>query len=176
MDILPACVSRDEYFSSKEHPKHTSCKLKKCTCKLTPYVAIQKILPRVMIHFVYKWESKVYKLNPSLPKHLITNLAYKVKPHHKRNQYLRARLHSSTDVNIMPASVYMLVFCDPHLKKLASGRLEIGTYTTNTVKFLGSCTFYLVHPDTKCLQQVTFYFANTNGSFYYLVPPCLHLA
>ena len=24
--------------------------------------------------------------------HIITNLAYKLKPHHKRNQYLRARL------------------------------------------------------------------------------------
>ena len=37
--------------------------------------------------------------------HLITNLAYKLKPHHKRNQYLRARFDTCTDVNIMPASV-----------------------------------------------------------------------
>ena len=32
------------------------------------------------------------------------------------------------------------------------------------VKLVGSCVFYLVHPDTKCLQKVTFYVANNNGS------------
>ena len=37
--------------------------------------------------------------------HLITNLTYKLKPHHKRNQYLRARLDTCVDINIMPASV-----------------------------------------------------------------------
>ena len=42
--------------------------------------------------------------------HLITNLAYKLKPHHKRNQYLRVRLDTCANENIMPASVYKLVF------------------------------------------------------------------
>ena len=41
--------------------------------------------------------------------HLITNLADKLKPNHKRNQYLRARLDTCVNVNIMPASVYKLV-------------------------------------------------------------------
>ena len=59
----------------------------------------------------------------------------------------------------MPASVYKLVFNDPELKKLAPRNLEIGTYTTDTVKIVGSCLFYLVHPDTKNLQEVTFYVA-----------------
>ena len=49
----------------------------------------------------------------------------------------------------MPASVYKLVFCDTDLKKLAPSNLEIGTYTTDTVKLIGSYTFFLVHPDTK---------------------------
>ena len=79
--------------------------------------------------------------------HLITNLAYRLKPHHTRNQYLRSRLDMCADVNIMPASVYRLVFNDPNLKKLDSSILEIGTYTTDTVK-IGSGVFYLVHPDT----------------------------
>ena len=57
--------------------------------------------------------------------YLITNLAYKLKPHHKRNQYLRAFLDTCADVNIMPASVYKLVFQDPDLKKLAPSKLEI---------------------------------------------------
>ena len=64
-----------------------------------------------------------------------------------------------TDVNIMPASVYKLVFNDPDLKKLAPSTLEIGTYTTDTVKIVGSCLFYLVHQDTKKLPEVTFYVA-----------------
>ena len=47
------------------------------------------------------------------PIHLITNLAYRLKPHHTRNLYLRARLDTCADVSLMPASVYKLVFQDP---------------------------------------------------------------
>ena len=64
----------------------------------------------------------------------------------------------------MPVSVYKLVFQDPDCKKLAPSKLDIGTYTTDTVKLVGSCMFYLVHPDTKCLVEVTFYAASNNGS------------
>ena len=64
----------------------------------------------------------------------------------------------------MTASVYKVVFENPDCKKLAPSKLEIGTYTTNIVKLVRSCVFYLVHPDTKCLQEVTFYVANNNGS------------
>ena len=67
------------------------------------------------------------------PTHLITNLAYRLKSHHTRNLYLRARLDTCVDVNIMPASVYRLVFKDPAMKKLAPSSLQIGTYTTDTV-------------------------------------------
>ena len=96
--------------------------------------------------------------------HLITNLAYRLKPHHKRNQYLRARLDTCANVNIMPASVYKLVFHDPDCKKLTPSKLDFRTYTTDTVKLVGSCVFYLVHPDTKCLQVVTFYAVGNSGS------------
>ena len=43
---------------------------------------------------------------------LITNLAYRMQPHHSRNQYLRAGLDTCVDVNIMPASVYSFLFKD----------------------------------------------------------------
>ena len=99
-----------------------------------------------------------------MPTHLITNLAYRLKPHHTRNQYFRARLNTCVDVNIMPASVYILVFKDPELKKLASRNIEIGTYTTDTVKIVGSCKFYLVHQDTRKLHEVTFFVARNDGS------------
>ena len=88
-----------------------------------------------------------------IPHHLITNPTYRLKPHHKRNQYLSARLDARASVNIMPVHVYKLVFQDPDCKKLAPSKLEIGTYTTDTVKLVGSYMFYLMHPDTKCLKK-----------------------
>ena len=98
------------------------------------------------------------------PTHLITNLAYRLKPSHTRNLYLRARLGTCTDVNFMPASMYQLVFNDAKIQKLTPSKLQVGTNTTDTVKIVGSCTFYLVHPDTKKLVEVTFYVAMNDGS------------
>ena len=103
------------------------------------------------------------------PHHLITNLAYRLKLHHRRNLCLRARLDTYADVNIIPASVYKLVFQDPDCKKLAPSKPEIGLYATDTVKLVGFCMFYLVHPDTKCLQEVTVYVGSNNGS---VLLPC----
>ena len=96
--------------------------------------------------------------------HLSTSFAYKLKLHHKRNQYLRARLNTCANVNIMPINVYKLLFQDPDLKKLSPSKLDIGTYTTDAVKLVGSCVFYFIHQDTKHLQAVTFYVANSNCS------------
>ena len=122
------------------------------------YAATQKICLLAMSLFACKSRYSAPKLSARRfqPSHLITNLAYRLKPHHTRNQYLRARLDTCMDVNIMPASVYKLVFNNPELKKLASSTLENGTYTTDTLKIVGSCVFYLVHPDTKKLHEVTF--------------------
>ena len=96
--------------------------------------------------------------------HLITNLAYRLQPHHHRNMYLRVRLDTCADINLMPASVYQLIFKDPQMKKLTSSNLQVGTYTTDSVKIVGSCKFHLVHPDTKKLLETTFYVAMNNGS------------
>ena len=65
---------------------------------------------------------------------------------------------------MMPASMYQLVFNDTKMQKLAPSNLQVETYTTDTVKIVGSCTFYLVHPDTKKLIEVTFYVAMNDGS------------
>ena len=120
-----------------------------------------------MSHSVCKWRYSDHKLNvrrfPTLF-HLITNLAYNLKSHQTRNQYLRARLNTCAYVNIMPASVYKLVFNDPEFKKLGPSTLEIGTCITDTVKIVGACIFYLVYPDTKKLQEVSFYVAQNDGS------------
>ena len=98
------------------------------------------------------------------PACLITHLAYGLKQHENRNLYLRARLDTCDDINIMPASVYKLVFRDPNLEKLAPNKMQIGTYTNDTVKIVGTCKLYLVHPDTKKLVETTFYVATNDGS------------
>ena len=64
----------------------------------------------------------------------------------------------------MPANVYRLVFKDPELRKHDPNNIEIGTYTTDTVKIVGSCKFCLVHLDTKKLHEVTFFVARKDGS------------
>ena len=100
----------------------------------------------------------------SRPTHLITNISYCLKQHHTRNQYLRARIDTCMDMNIMPVSVYRLIYCDHDLKKLTPSRLKLGTYMTDTVNFLGTCVIYLVHQDSKEMKEVIFYIASNEGS------------
>ena len=92
------------------------------------------------------------------PTHFITNLAYRLKQHHTIPLYLRARLDTCTDVNLIPASMYQLVFNEAKMQKLAQSKLQVGTYTTDTVNF------YLVHLDTKKLIEVAFYVTMNDGS------------
>ena len=104
--------------------------------------------------------------HPEVPKpvYLMTNLAYCLQEHHTRNQYLRAQLDTCTNVNLMPMAVYCLMFKDPQLKKLTPSNMEIETYTTEVVKIIGMCHFYLVHPESKRLSKVMFFVAKENGS------------
>ena len=94
----------------------------------------------------------------------MANLAYHLQKHHTRNQYLRARLENCADVNLMPMAVYSLMFKDPQLKKLTPSNMEIETYTTEVMKIIGMCHFYLVHPKSKHLLKVMFFVAKDNGS------------
>ena len=64
----------------------------------------------------------------------------------------------------MPVAVYQLMFKDPSFKKLTPSTLEIETYMNNVVKIIGSCQFYLLHPENKKLVQVIFFVAKENGS------------
>ena len=94
----------------------------------------------------------------------MTNLAYCLQLHHKRNQYLRAQLDTCADVNLMPMAMYCLMFKDPGLRKLTSSNMEIEMYTNDIVKIIGMCNFYLVHPESKQLIKVLFFVAKENGS------------
>ena len=114
-------------------------------------------------------QMKIHKTqisHPEVPKpvYLMANLAYHLQEHHKRNQYLRARLDTCADVNLMPMAVYCLMFNDPGLRNLTPSDMEIETYTNEVVKIIGMCYFYLVHPESKQLIKVLFSVAKENGS------------
>ena len=94
----------------------------------------------------------------------MANLAYHLQEHHKRNQYPRARLDTCADVNLMPMAVYCLMFKDPGLRNLTPCNTEMETYTNEVVKIIGTCYFYLVHPESKQLIKVLFFVAKENGS------------
>ena len=89
--------------------------------------------------------------------------------------YLWAQLDTCADVNIMPASIYQLVFKDPEMKKIKLCKMQIHTYTADTVKIIGSCIFDVVHLDTKKSIPVTFYVANNDGSVLVLCKTILAL-
>ena len=95
--------------------------------------------------------------------HLVTNIEYKLKPH-RRTKFLRARIDTCSNVNVMPVSVYHLTYKDPDCTKLApSNKDGIFTYTTEKIKVIGSCELLLLHPNTKCFKEVTFQVVNHEG-------------
>ena len=101
---------------------------------------------------------------PSHITHLITNIAYKLKPHHTRNKYLRAWIDTGTKVNLMPVSVYKLIYQDNDLQKLSQCNLKIGTYTADTINIISTTVIYLIHPDIKQPTETTFHITSSKGS------------
>ena len=92
-------------------------------------------------------------------------MEYKLKPHKKRTKFLRARINTCANVNLMPISVYKLLYKDDDCTKLALGnKVAVKTYTTEMIKIVGSCNLFVLHPDTKCLQEVTFQVTRHKGS------------
>ena len=99
------------------------------------------------------------------PQHLVTNIEYKLKPHRRRTKFLRAKPDTCSNVNLMPISVCMLIYKDEDCTKLApSNKVAVKTYTTEKFKIVGSCKLCVLHPDTKCLQEVTFQVVRHEGS------------
>ena len=111
---------------------------------------------------VHKQSKKTQKLPNTT--HLLTNIAYRLRPQHTRNKYLRAQIDTGTKVNLMPVSVYRLVYQDQDLKKLTPFNLKIGTYTADTIRIIGTTTIYLIHPDSKQPTTTTFHVASSEGS------------
>ena len=96
------------------------------------------------------------------PHHVITNLSYRLKP--QKGSIPESQIRYMCWCNHYACVCLQVSVPGSWSKKLAPSKLEIGIYTTNTVKLIGSCMFYMVHPDTKHLLEVTFYVASNNGS------------
>ena len=84
------------------------------------------------------WQIKVQAVQANnkypTPKHLFTNLEFKVQPNKNKTKFLQARIDTCTDVNIMPVSIYKYLFKDPDCAKIAPSDLQVGTYTNHKVK------------------------------------------
>ena len=99
------------------------------------------------------------------PQHLVTNLKYVLEPHKKGTKFLRARIDTCRDVNILPISVYRVLYKDPDCDMLVpSGKDGISTYTTEKIQVVGSCDLFVVHPEAKSLKEVIFQVVNHDGS------------
>ena len=99
------------------------------------------------------------------PQHLVTNIEYKLKPHRMRTKFLRAKIDTCSTVNLLPISVYKLMNKDPECTKLEpSNKVAVKTYTTEKIKIVGSCKMFVVQPETKVLQEVTFHVTSHEGS------------
>ena len=95
---------------------------------------------------------------------LYANILYQLKPYHKHNKYLCIQLDTCTNVNLMPESIYQLVFNDPHTAKLAKNDIEFTVYTRHSIDLIGKCTFYMLNKATKQPITVDFYIVKEEGS------------
>ena len=155
------CITR----TVTETPKHINFMQVQCMCRTVPVTVIQTFQLWWVIFLQLQIQSNHAEAK-QIPNavHLIMNLAYWLKPQHTRNMYLWAWLDTCANVNIMLASVYWPVFKDLEMRKIKPCKMQISTYTADTAKIIGSCTFGIVHLDTKKLVPVTFYVANNDGN------------
>ena len=88
-----------------------------------------------------------------------------LEPHKKKTKCLRAWIDTCANVNILPISVYKVLYKDPDCVMLApSNKHGIAMYTTEKINVLGSCDLFVVHPERRCLKEVTFKMVNHEGS------------
>ena len=97
--------------------------------------------------------------------HLATNLQYKVKPHAKRTKFLRARIDTCSNANIMPASIYKILYNGPNCIKLQPSKKKgIQTYTKQKIPVIGSCELFVLQLDDQCFHKVKFHIVSVEGS------------
>ena len=97
--------------------------------------------------------------------HLATNLHYKVKPYGKKTKLLRAKIDMCSNTNVMPASIYKILYNDPECIKLQpSEKKGIQTYTEQKIPVIGSCELFVLHQDDQCFHKVKLQAVSVEGS------------
>ena len=90
-----------------------------------------------------KLQDKQANTSVPVPKHLFTNLEFKVKPHKRNTKFLWARDDTCADVNLMPMSIYKKLFKDEDCTQITPSNLQLRTYTNKKVKVIDPATFRL---------------------------------
>ena len=68
----------------------------------------------------------------------------------KRTKFSRTKINTCSNINLMPISVYKLLYKNQDCTKVEpSTKASVKTYTTEKIKIVGSCKMFVVHPDTK---------------------------
>ena len=97
--------------------------------------------------------------------HLFTHLEYQLKYHKRKTTFLRARKDTCSNTNIMPESMYKMIFKDPDCSKLSQSQSEgIFTYTTEKIPVIGFCKLLVLHPDDKCFLKEPVHVVSMEGS------------
>ena len=77
-----------------------------------------------------KVQDKKDNASVPVPKHLVTNLEFKVKPHKRKTKFLRVRADICGDVNLMPVSIYKKLFKDEDCTHVAPNNYSWQTIPT----------------------------------------------
>ena len=70
--------------------------------------------------FCLQMQVKFAKGNTKMnkPQHFVTNIEYKLKPQRRKTKFLRAKIDTCSNVNMMPICVYKLIYKDEDCTKL----------------------------------------------------------
>ena len=109
---------------------------------------------------LYQVKAVVNQAKSKVPKktHLIANLPYQIKQHQGHHKYLRVHLDTCADVNIMPRSVYQMMFNDPEVKHLADNDISLGVYltikSTSSVSVSSTCSIQILRSHIWSLSML----------------------
>ena len=88
-----------------------------------------------------------------------------MKPHGKRTKFLRARIDTCLNANVMPASIYKILYNVPDCTELLPSKKNgINTYTKQRTPVIGSCELFVLHQDDQCFHKVNFQVVSVEGS------------
>ena len=101
-----------------------------------------------------KLQGKHANTSIPVPKHVFTNLEFRIKLHKRKTKFLQARVDTCADVNLIPVSIYKKLFKDEDCTQITPSNLQLGTYTNKKMKIIGTCNLYIIHLDTRCLEEI----------------------